>query len=232
MNRVQKELRALADKTYAKECLRFFKTGKGEYGEGDVFLGIRVPDQRKIAKKYFSLPLKEVKELIKSKYHEERLTGLIILLHKYDKADEKSKELLFKEYIRHFNYVNNWDLVDVSCHKIVGAHLLKRDRKILYKWAKSNDLWTKRISIISTLWFIKFGEVKDTLAISDILLEDEHDLIHKAVGWMIREAAKKEMKTVQAYLKTRYQKMPRTMLRYAIEKFPEKTRKAYLKGTI
>ncbi|MBN1168823.1 DNA alkylation repair protein [Candidatus Woesebacteria bacterium] len=242
---VKKDLRDLANKERIKDYQRFFKTGKGEYGEGDIFLGVTVPNTRKVAKKYSEIPLEIVGKLVRSKYHEERLLALLILVEKFQKIAklEKShsirveplqvtKKQIFDLYLRNIRYVNNWDLVDLSAHKIVGAYLQDKDRKLLYKLARSNDLWEKRISIISTFWFIKDNDFKDTLKISEILLCDKHDLIHKAVGWTLREVGKKDMKVEEKFLKKYYMKMPRTMLRYAIEKFPENLRKKYLKGKI
>ena len=227
------EIRALANKEIAKHSLRFFKTAKGEYGHGDIFLGVRTPQIRLIAKKHIGISTTEMKTLIKSKYHEERLLGLIILVNKYSKAkDEKSKNQLYKIYVSSFKYVNNWDLVDVTCPHIIGKHLMDNDRSILYSWAKSDDLWTKRIAIVSTHWFIRKNDLDDTFKIAEMLLNDEHDLIHKAVGWMLREAGKRDLEKEEIFLKKHYKNMPRTMLRYSIEKFPEPKRQKYLKGKI
>jgi len=227
------EIQALANKEIAKHSLRFFKTAKGEYGHGDIFLGVRTPQIRLIAKKHIGISTTEMKTLIKSKYHEERLLGLIILVNKYSKAkDEKSKNQLYKIYVSSFKYVNNWDLVDVTCPHIIGKHLMDNDRSILYSWAKSDDLWTKRIAIVSTHWFIRKNDLDDTFKIAEMLLNDEHDLIHKAVGWMLREAGKRDLEKEEIFLKKHYKNMPRTMLRYSIEKFPEPKRQKYLKGTI
>ena len=227
------EIRALANKEIAKHSLRFFKTAKGEYGHGDIFLGVRTPQIRLIAKKHIGISTTEMKTLIKSKYHEERLLGLIILVNKYSKAkDEKSKNQLYKIYVSSFKYVNNWDLVDVTCPHIIGKHLMDKDRSILYSWAKSDNLWTKRIAIVSTHWFIRKNDLQDTFKIAEMLLNDEHDLIHKAVGWMLREAGKRDLEKEEIFLKKHYKNMPRTMLRYSIEKFPEPKRQKYLKGKI
>jgi len=227
------EIQALANKEIAKHSLRFFKTSKGEYGYGDVFLGVRTPQIRLIAKKYIDISTADMKMIIKSKYHEERLLGLIILVNKYSKAkDEKVRNQLYKIYVSSFKYVNNWDLVDVTCPHVIGKHLMNKERSILYSWAKSNDLWTKRIAIVSTHWFIRKNDLDDTFKIAEILLNDEHDLIHKAVGWMLREAGKRDLEKEEIFLKKHYKSMPRTMLRYSIEKFPEPKRQKYLKGTI
>jgi len=227
------EIRKLANEEIAKHSLRFFKTGKGEYGYSDIFLGVRAPKIRLIAKKHIDISIVDMKILIQSKYHEERFLGLIILVNKYSKTkDKKTKNQLYKIYISSFKYINNWDLVDVTCPHVIGKHLIDKDRSVLYKWAKSDDLWTKRIAIVSTFSFIRQNDLEDTFKIAEILLQDKHDLIHKAVGWMLREAGKRDLEKEEIFLKKYYRDMPRTMLRYAIEKFPESKRQAYLKGTI
>jgi 3-methyladenine DNA glycosylase AlkD len=232
-NAIQKELRKLADPLTAKKNTYFFKTNKGEYGHGDIFLGIKVPVLRIIAKENISLSILDTKQLVRSKYHEERLLGLLILVNKYKKAaTDAEKEKIYQVYITHFKYINNWDLVDVTCPHIVGIHLMNKDRAILYTWAKSEDLWIKRIAMITNWWFVRKGDLSEVFKISKILLTDEHDLIHKAVGWMLREAGKKDMNSLESFLKIHYEKMPRTMLRYAIEKFPERKRQSYLKGKV
>jgi 3-methyladenine DNA glycosylase AlkD len=229
----QKEFRKFANKDIAEHSTRFFKTGKGEYGHGDKFLGIRTPVIRSYAKENIELSFSDTKKLIKSKFHEERLLGLIILVYKYEKSkDEELREKIYKVYTSHFKYINNWDLVDVTCPKIIGRHLMNSDRSILYEWAISEDLWTRRIAIITNWWFVRKGDLKDVYKISKILLNDEHDLIHKAVGWMLREAWKKDSIKTEVFLKKYYKKMPRTMLRYAIEKIPEGKRQKYLKNKI
>jgi len=231
--KASKEIRALANEDRAKHSLRFFKTDKGEYGYGDIFLGVRVPKIRLIAKKHINISNKDMRTLIGSKYHEERLLGLIILVNKYSKSkSEKDRNKLYNTYISSFKYVNNWDLVDVTCPHVIGKHLMDKNRSILYTWAKSEDLWIKRIAIISTHFFIRKNDLQDTFKIAEILLNDEHDLIHKAVGWMLREAGKRDIKKEEIFLKKHYKTMPRTMLRYSIEKFPEPKRQKYLKGTI
>ena len=193
---IQKQIRKLGDPVRAKQAQRFFKTGKGEYAEGDIFLGISVPEIRKLTKPFQDLSLTNLQKLTKSKYHEERLAGLILLVHKYESApSESEKEQVFKTYVGLFPYINNWDLVDVSCHRVVGAHLENRSRKRLYAWAKSEDLWIRRISMVSTLWFIRKGDLEDAFSIARIHLNDEHDLMHKAVGWMLRECGKKWIKS-------------------------------------
>lgn len=231
--KAREEIRALANKEIAQHSLRFFKTDKGEYGHGDLFLGVRAPKIRLIAKKHIDISITDMKTLIQSKYHEERFLGLIILVNKYAKTkDKKNRNQLYKIYVSSFKYINNWNLVDVTCPHVTGKHLIDKDRTILYKWAKSEDLWTKRIAMISTFSFIRKNDLEDTFKIAEILLHDEHDLIHKAVGWMLREAGKRDLKREETFLKKYYKTMPRTMLRYAIEKFPETKRQKYLKGTI
>ena len=231
--KASEEIRELADAEIARNSLRFFKTDKGQYGFGDIFLGVRAPKIRLIAKKYIDISIADMKILIQSKYHEERFLGLIILVNKYSKTkDKKTINQLYKIYISSFKYINNWDLVDVTCPHVTGKYLIDKDRSILYKWAKSDDLWTKRIAIVSTFSFIRQNDLEDTFKIAEILLQDKHDLIHKAVGWMLREAGKRDLEKEEIFLKKYYRDMPRTMLRYAIEKFPESKRQAYLKGTI
>lgn len=227
---IQQDLQKLANPRQAELLQKFFQTGKGEYGEGDVFLGLKVPDQRKVAKKYTSLSIAEVEQLLHSKIHEHRLTALIIWTYQFEKADKETREKIYHAYLRNTKWVNNWDLVDVTTPRIVGMHLLHRpkDRKILCQLAKSNDLWERRISILATSAFIQERQFADTLQIAEILLQDRHDLIHKAVGWMLREIGKKDQKAEEEFLKRHYQYMPRTMLRYAIEKFDGEKRKFYL----
>ena len=231
-----KALRAILEKQsnpeQAKILMRFFKTGIGEYGEGDEFLGIKVPVSRKIAKQFKELSLSEIQELLDSKVHEERLIGLFILVEQYRKADAEKMQAIYEFYLKNAKRVNNWDLVDLSAEKIMGAYLMDKDKRILFKLAKSKNLWERRIAIMSTFYFIKNSFYNTTFAISDMLLKDEHDLIHKAVGWMLREIGNRNLKVEEDYLKKHYKNMPRTMLRYAIEKFPEKRRQAYLKGKI
>ena len=229
---IKKEIRSLSDPVRAKHSLRFFKTGKGEYGEGDKFLGLTVPEQRTIAKKYRDLPFQDTLKLLKSEYHEHRLVALFILIHKFEKGDKSIRKRVYDLYLKNTKYINNWDLVDSSAHKIVGEYLTDKDRSILYKLAKSKDLWEKRISIISTFAFIRDDDFKEALALAEILRDDEHDLIHRAVGWVLREVGKKDLAVEERFLKKHYKHMPRTMLRYAIERFPEKKRKAYLYGTV
>lgn len=211
---------------------RFFKTGKGEYGEGDIFAGIKVPVSRKIANQFKDLGFTDLQKIIKSKIHEERLITLFILVAKYKKADEREKEKIFNFYIKNIRYVNNWDLVDLSAEKIIGAYLTDKDKRLLFDLVNSNSIWERRIAIMSTFHFIKANQFAATLKISELLLKDKHDLIHKAVGWMLREIGKRDIQAEEIFLQKYYKKMPRTMLRYAIEKFPETKRLDYLKGNI
>ncbi|MDD4804438.1 MAG: DNA alkylation repair protein [Candidatus Pacebacteria bacterium] len=229
---LRKELRTLADFEKANILQRFFKTKKGEYGEGDIFLGIIVPNTRKVAKNYRDLKLLEVKKLLYSKIHEERLCALLILVDKFEKGDDVEKVKVFDFYIKNAKQANNWDLVDLSAPKIVGKYLLDKPKDILYKFAESKNLWEKRISIVSTYTFIKNNQFEDTFKIAEILMNDKHDLIHKAVGWMLREVGKRFLKDEERFLKKYSKKMPRTMLRYAIEKFTESKKLSYLKGLI
>lgn len=232
LTKLRKRIKSLANSEVAKTNAWFFKTGKGEYGEGDKFAGLRVPVQRKIAREFSDLTYSELKRLLDSKVHEERLIALLVLVDRYLRSDQDQKEKIFKFYLDNSNGINNWDLVDLSAPKIIGEHLINKDRKILFKLAESENLWERRIAILSTLAFIRRDDFKTTLQIADILLEDEHDLIHKAVGWMLREVGKKNLKVEEDFLKSRYKKMPRTMLRYSVEKFTESKRKKYLKGKI
>jgi len=229
LKNLKKELNAGGSKEKSKIYANFFKTGKGQYGEGDKFIGTTVPAQRKIAQKYIDLPLNDVKDLLYNKYHEYRLTGLFILVYKYQRNQDKK---IIDFYLKHRARGNNWDLIDCVADKLLGIYLLDKDRSILYKFAKSKSLWDKRISIITTFQFIKNNQFKDTLKISEILLNDKHDLIHKAVGWMLREVGKRDQRILETFLKKYYKKMSRTTLRYAIERFPENKRKAYLAGKV
>lgn len=228
LNNLKQDLQKLANPEKAAFFPRFFKAGKGEYAEGDQFIGVTVPNQRKIAKKYRDLSLSEIKKLLHSKIHEHRLTALFILVAQFQKADESQKEAVYNFYLDNRSQVNNWDLVDSSAHKIVGAYLIDKDRSILQKLAKSKGLWDRRISIISTFAFIARGELEDSLQLAEMLVNDDHDLMHKAVGWVLREVGKKDLAAEEKFLKKHYKTMPRTMLRYAIEKFPDKKRKFYM----
>lgn len=232
IDEIKNDLRKLATPDRAKASEWFFKTGKGQYGYGDKFVGVAVPDQRKVSKKYIDLSLTDLEKLLNSEIHEERLTALFILVLKFNKAEEKGKEEIYNFYLKNIKAVNNWDLVDSSAPHIIGNYLSDKDKSLLYKLARSKSLWEKRISIISTLAFIVNGKsYKDAFAISDVLLDDREDLIQKAVGWMLREVGKRvSEKELKEYLKTRYNKMGRTALRYAIERLNDEERSAFLKG--
>ena len=232
LNDLRRELKRQADKEQAALLQRFFKTKKGEYGEGDKFYGIKVPVQRKIAKNHKDISLDEIQELLNSPVHEERLVSLFILVDQYTKGDDRTKEIIYRFYLKNTKKINNWDLVDLSAPRIIGAHLLNRDKEILYKLAGSSNLWEKRIAILSTMFFIKNLHFDTTFRIAEILLEDTHDLIHKGVGWMLREVGNIDSAAEEGFLKLHYKQMPRTMLRYAIEKFPEEKRRGYLHGSI
>ncbi|AXH08917.1 DNA alkylation repair protein [Malaciobacter halophilus] len=233
IEKIKKDLDNFIDSDNINTYKRFFKTNIGEYAHKDIFLGIKVPDIRKIVKKfYFTLNFEEIKEFLHSPYHEYRMFALLVLTHQYKSKKINKKDEIFNFYIINISWVNNWDLIDVTSSHIVGDYLIKKDKSILYEFATSNNLWKKRVSIISTFAFINNGNYHDTLKIADILLEDKHDLIHKAVGWAIRNVGKKDENTMIEFLNQRYKKMPRTMLRYAIEKLPEKLRQNYLKTKI
>jgi len=220
------ELEKLYSKERAEHSKRFFKTGKGEYGEGDIFIGLSMGEQREIAKKYTKLSLSNLQKLLNSKVHEYRMVAGLILTKKFNENPEE----VFNFYIKNSKRFNNWDLVDVTCPRIVGNFLVDKDKKTIYNLAKSKSLWEKRIAIVSTFAFIKENQFADTLKISEILLDDKQDLIHKAVGWMLREVGKRDVEVLKDFLKINYKKLPRTTLRYAIERFPEKERKKFLKG--
>jgi 3-methyladenine DNA glycosylase AlkD len=231
LSQIKKDLSQLGNPERAKNLSWFFKTGKGQYGEGDIFLGITVPEQRKVAKKYADLSLDDLQELLNNKIHEYRFTALVILISKYRKTDESTKAKIFEFYLNNTQNINNWDLVDVSAPRIVGDYLLNKERSFLYRLAKSNSLWERRISILSTFTFIDNDDFEDALNISESLLNDEHDLIHKAVGWALREIGKRNQEVEEQFLCEYCSQMPRTMLRYAIEKFDEKRRVFFLTQT-
>jgi 3-methyladenine DNA glycosylase AlkD len=229
---VRQRLAALADPEDAVFLQRFFKTGPGEYGEGDRFHGIRVPVLRRLAREYRHLPLPEVVELLRSAVHEERLLALLLLVHAYERGDAARHEEIYRLYLDHTRFINNWDLVDASAEHIVGAHLEERDRTVLERLARSDLLWERRIAVLATFRYLKRGDFASTLHIAGMLLGDGHDLIHKAVGWMLREVGKRDQATAEAFLRRHYRVMPRTMLRYAIERFPEELRQQYLQGRL
>ena len=225
-------MRKLANKKIAEHSQRFFKTGKGQYGEGDIFLGIRVPVLRKIAKKFRRISLAEVSKLLESKFHEERLLSILMLVNLFKSGDEDDQELIYELYLDKTRFINNWDIVDISAGNIVGEFLFEKDKAPLYRLVFSENLWERRIAIVATFYFIRNDEFDDTLKIAEILFTDKEDLIHKAVGWMLREVGKRVIEIEEEFLEEHYLKMPRTMLRYAIERFPETRRKMYLKGQI
>lgn len=226
------KINKVADKEKAISYSRFFKTGKGEYGEGDKFLGLNAGEQRRLARESVNLNFKEIKKLLDNEYHEYRLIGFFILVYKFEKADEDYKKRLIDFYLDNIHRANNWDLIDCICDKILGKWLIDKDKDLLYGFAISDSLWKRRIAIISTFEFIRNNKFDDSLNISRMLLNDNHDLIHKAVGWMLREIGKRDINILEDFLYENYKKMPRTMLRYAIEKFDNEKRNRYLKGRI
>lgn len=230
MEDILKTIYSFANPEKAKILQRFFKTGKGQYGEGDIFLGIVVPIQRKIAKQFSALTLNDVINLLHNPIHEYRLIALFILMIQFKKGNEEKKKAIFDLYMSNTSYVNNWDLVDLSAPNIVGEYLQNKDITTLYIFAKSSSLWKKRISILALFTDIKNGRYNRALSIAEILVNDSHDLIHKAVGWMLREMGKRGgLKEEELFLKKYAATMPRTMLRYAVERFPEEKRQFYLK---
>jgi 3-methyladenine DNA glycosylase AlkD len=240
LEKIRKKLHKKSNKNKAKILQRFFKTGKGEYGEGDVFLGVTIPRIREITKK-FEINMKEIRELLKSKVHEERMLGTLFLVKEYEKTkkekNEKEMKRIFEFYLKNIKSFNNWDLIDLSAPKIIGDYLLenKNERKILYELSNLNkgkgfeDLWKKRIAIVSTWTFIRNNEFKDTIKIAKKYLKEEHDLLHKATGWMLREVGKKNKKILLDFLDKYYREMPRTMLRYAIERLDKNKKEYYMK---
>jgi 3-methyladenine DNA glycosylase AlkD len=227
---LKREMAQLADPRRARASSWFFKTGKGDYGEGDRFLGVDTPTQRKLAKKYRDLKLPDLARLLASPMHEHRGIALMILVEQYGRGDAATKQKIVDFYLEHTRCINNWDLVDSSAAYILGDHLRHRSRKILYRLAASSELWERRIAIIATAAFIRQDDLHDTFAIAKLLLRDDHDLIHKAVGWMLREAGTKSRAELMGFLQSNYSEMPRTALRYAIEHLPEAKRKRALKG--
>ena len=228
--KISKELRGLADPQIAAHSQRFFKTGKGEYGEGDQFLGIRVPVIRAQVRKHLDTPLGEVEKLLKSPYHEERLFALLLLVAQFQKGDEAQRAAIYKLYLANTRQINNWDLVDSSAPYIVGVYLESRSRTIVHKLSRSKNLWERRIAVMSTFHFIKLDQFDDLLSLAVRLMQDKEDLIHKATGWMLREVGKRDAATQKRFLNQYYSAMPRTMLRYAIERLPAQERKRYLNG--
>ena len=227
---LKQKLTALADPKKAPLATRFFKTGPGEYGAGDQFMGIPVPELRKLVKEFSSLALSDTQTLVQSPWHEERLLGLLLWVNQYKKGSAPEQGKIYTAYVNNFSYINNWDLVDSSAEHITGAYHWDQPKTLLHQWAKSENLWVRRIAMLSTFHYIRKNEFKETLHIAAMLLKDEHDLIHKAVGWLLREVGKRDLEMEEKFLRLHGHNMPRTMLRYAIEKFPEKQRQAYLKG--
>jgi 3-methyladenine DNA glycosylase AlkD len=232
LEEIRSLMRQRADPKRAEILRRFFKTGPGQYGEGDRFLGLRVPDLRKIARRFPDLTAAKTARLLKSGVHEERLLALFLLVGQYGRGTPQARETIYRIYLSHTRYINNWDLVDSSAEQIVGAHLWNQSRDPLYALATSGSLWERRISILSCFHFIKRNDFDDLLGIARMLLRDPEDLIHKAVGWMLREVGKRDLSAEESFLRQHSREMPRTMLRYAIERFPEPKRKNYLRGTV
>jgi len=232
MAAIRKDLENLGDASRAAILQRFFKTGPGEYAAGDRFRGIRVPVLRKLAGKYQDLSLAEVERLLQSPFHEDRLLALLILIRHYYRGDQAVKDQIHGFYLEHLQFVNNWDLVDASAPHLLGHYLADRSKDTLTRLAAAGNLWARRLAIIATFHFIKEKNYDETLRLARLLLADPEDLIHKAVGWMLREVEKRETAVAEAFLRTHYRHMPRTMLRYAIERLPAARRQAYLKGTV
>lgn len=229
---LHRELTGLADPAKAEHAHRFFKSGPGEYGEGDRFLGIRVPPLRQLARQYRDLPQAEVLKTLQSPWHEERLAALLIWVLQFPRASLPDQQQIYRSYLAHTHYINNWDLVDVSAPPIVGAWLFARKRMPLLRLAKSSCLWDRRIAMLATFYFIRQHQFEDTLALAEILVHDPEDLMHKAVGWMLREVGNRDREVEEQFLMRHLATMPRTMLRYAIERFPEEKRQRYLKGDV
>lgn len=227
---ISKRLREISNAKDARFLQRFFKTGPGQYGEGDIFLGIRVPAVRKMAKEYKDLSFRETLFLLKSPYHEVRLCALILLVNAFSKGDEAIQKDIYDLYLSHTKYINNWDLVDISSPNIVGAYLFTKNKKPLYQLAVSKNIWERRIAVLATFYFIRNNQFDDALKIAGILLKDKEDLIHKAVGWMLREVGKRDVERLEEFLNKHCRTMPRTMLRYAIERFTPSKRQMYLDG--
>ncbi len=225
-------LEALSNPEAALFAQRFFKTGPGEYAAGDLFRGIRVPVLRKMVRSLDGTPLPEVIRLLESGFHEDRLLALLLLMRRFEMGNEALRQQIHEIYLKHTRFINNWDLVDISSQYIVGAFLRFRDRALLYELVASESLWERRIAITSTFHFIRKGEFDDTVALAELLLDDPQELLHKATGWMLREVGKRDLSTLESFLQLNYHRMPRVMLRYAIERFPKERRLLYLKGLV
>jgi 3-methyladenine DNA glycosylase AlkD len=234
VEKIEFELKQLSNSKKGKDLYQFFQAFPGGYGEGDQFLGVTVPLQRAVSKKYYrEITLKEIENLLTDPVHEHRLTALFMLILKFQQMKDKTEcEKIVELYLKKIKHVNNWDLVDSSAHLILGPWLFERDRKILYEFADSKNLWVQRIAVLTTYHFIRNNQYKDTLRLAETLLNHKHDLIHKAVGWMLREIGNRDYDTEYGFLVKHYKMMPRTMLRYSIEKFPEDVRQAFLKSEI
>ncbi|MHB8846746.1 MAG: DNA alkylation repair protein [Nitrospirota bacterium] len=230
VQKIQKRLRSFASKEKAALLMGFFKTGPGQYGEGDKFLGVMVPQTRIVVKEFRDAPLPEIAKLLRSPWHEDRLCALLLLVHQFERGSEALRKTIYTLYLKNTRFINNWDLVDLSAPRIVGIYLEDRSRKPLYRLVRSRSLWGRRIAILGTFPYIRKGDFVDALALAEKLIDDDHDLMHKAVGWMLREVGKKDVKVLEGFLKKHHQRMPRTALRYAIERFPEAKRKRYLSG--
>lgn len=228
---MKSEILAAANETKAKVLSGFFKTGKGSYGEGDIFIGVTVPANRTIVKKYLHLSPTELLELLHSEIHELRLAALLCMVEQYKSRNtsDAQRELIVDTYIANTRYINNWDLVDLSVYNIIGAHLLHRNRELLYQWADSDFLWEQRMSIVATIWFIRNGQYDDTLSLAERLCQHPHDLIQKAVGWTLREVGKRDEKRLTDFLDKQYTQLPRTLLRYAIERLTPQQREYYMR---
>lgn len=225
---IERRLKAVARPDRAKILQRFFKTGPGEYGEGDRFLGVRVPELRRLARKFRDTPIREIELLLDSPWHEVRLLAVMLLADAYRAADDRGRDRIYRLCLRRSTSINNWDLVDVTAPAVIGGHLEKRSRRVLQRLARSTIVWERRMAIVSTQHFIRLGQFEDTLALSVLLLRDEHDLIHKATGWMLREVGKRDEQTLRRFLDRHAASMPRTALRYAIERLPSRDRARYL----
>jgi 3-methyladenine DNA glycosylase AlkD len=225
---IRRRLIAVASPERATVNASFFKTGPGEYGEGDRFIGVNVPTLRKLSREFEDLPLRSVATMLSSPWHEERLLSLLILVRQYQRGERRQRDAIHRVYLKNTRYINNWDLVDLSAEHIVGPHLPAADRALLVRLAKSKGLWERRIAMLATFHYIKAGEFTDALRIATLLLDDPHDLIHKAVGWMLREIGNRDRRVEETFLRQHALRMPRTMLRYAIERFPEPLRRRYL----
>jgi 3-methyladenine DNA glycosylase AlkD len=228
VEQIKKVINDAGNPEAARQLQRFFKTGEGQYGEGDTFVGVKLPPLREIAKQYRDLSLPDIKELLHSPIHEHRMVALVIMVLQFKRGSQEQKHALYDLYLTNTAHINNWDLVDLSCRDIVGGYLADKSHQPLYDLARSPDLWERRIAMVSTWWFIREHDLEDTFAIAELLLGDKHDLIHKAVGWMLREAGKRDEKALKRFLDQHAAHMPRTALRYAIERFGPEDKMHYM----